>query len=680
MVPASRYTRFAGLALVAALAATFAPAAAQVQTKPIDPANLDTTCLPCKTFYRYANGGWMARATIPNDQSSWGSFNELKEQNYAALHQILDEAVAQRTTDPDRLKLARFYGTCMDSARAETDGLRPLAAEFRRIAAIERRSDIVPALVQLHWRQIPVLFSFSATPDAKHSARTIAELYQGGLSLPDRDYYLKTDSASVVLRNQYVDHVQRMLRIAGDDSLAAATQARELLDFETTLARASMTREQQRDPEAVYHLTKTTALRRSAPKFAWTEYFTGLGLPRLTELNIAQPEFVTVFDSLIAAAPIATWRAYLRWKLLAAAAPMLSTPFAQESFRFNSTVLEGTPAMRPRWKRCLARTDDALSEILGKAYVRQHFTPETKARALQMVRNIQAEFRARLTALTWMSPETKTKAFRKLETMVVKIGYPDRWRDYSKLQLASGPFVLNQMRANIFETRRTMAKVGRPTDRTEWGMSPPTVNAYYSASTNEIVFPAGIMQPPFFDPKADDAVNYGGMGAVIGHEITHGFDDEGRKFDADGNLSGWWSDEDNRAFNTRADVLRQQFDSSIAIDSLHVNGKLTLGENIADLGGLLIAHGAYKRSLTGSNPAPIDGLTGDQRFFLAWAQIWRAAVRPEYARLLVTVDPHAPRHLRAAVPLANIPVFAEAFHCQAGDTMMRPAESRAQIW
>jgi putative endopeptidase len=390
---------------------------------------------------------------------------------------------------------------------------------------------------------------------------------------------------------------------------------------------------------------------------------------------------MSTVDSLLTAAPVDDWKSYLRWTLVANTAPALSSPFVREGFRFNSTVLRGVSEMRPRWKRCLAMTDRALGEVLGQAYVRRNFTPEAKARALEMVRNIRAEFRSRLGELSWMSQDTKKKAYAKLDAIINKIGYPDKWRDYSRLETRPGPFVTNLLQANEFETARLLGKIGRPTDRTEWGMTAPTVNAYYNASTNEITFPAGIMQPPFFNPMADDAVNYGGMGGAIGHEITHGFDDEGRQFDAEGNLSGWWTDSDTKEFNRRAEVVQQQFDGYVAIDSLHVNGKLTLGENIADLGGLIIAHGAYRRSLQGkAEPEPIDGLSGDQRFFLAWAQIWRAKARPEFARLMVNTDPHAPPKLRTNGPLSNIPAFAQAFGCKPGDPMVRPEAERAQIW
>jgi putative endopeptidase len=399
------------------------------------------------------------------------------------------------------------------------------------------------------------------------------------------------------------------------------------------------------------------------------------------EINVAQPGFLRAVDSLVTAVPVQDWRAYLRWQLLAAAAPALPAGFVNESFRFNGTVLQGIAQPKPRWKRCLQLTDNMLGDLLGEAYVRKHFSPEAKARALAMVRNIQAEFRQRLNALSWMSEGTKAKAYRKLDAIVNRIGYPDKWLDYSALEVKREPFAANLKRASRFAARRDLAKVGKPTDRTEWGMTPPTVNASYNPSLNVITFPAGILQPPFFDPQADDAVNYGGMGAVIGHEITHGFDDQGRQFDADGNLSGWWDSTDNREFNRRAEVMERQAGAYVAIDTLKVNGKLTLGENIADLGGLLIAYGAYRRSLEGKpEPAAIDGLSGDQRFFLGWAQIWRSRYRDEFARLLVAVDPHGPNAYRTNGPLSNMPEFARAFGCGPGDPMARSDQDRVQIW
>jgi putative endopeptidase len=656
-----------------------APLAAQ-QSKPIDPANFDTTCAPCSDFFRYANGGWLDRVKIPGDQPGWGAFNELQEQNFTALHEVLSAAAAdaRTTTDPDLRKLGTFYGTCMDSTAVEKAGVKPIAPDLARIQSVKSRSELPATIAYLHGIGVPAGFVFRSTQDAKNSTRVIAEAYQGGLGLPDRDYYTKEDSSARALRQQYQAYVKRMFVLAARSESDAAKAAADVLTIETALARASMTPVEQRDPEAIYHLTRLADLNVQHSRFGWNRYFRAVGLGDIDDLNVGQPKFVAAFDSLAANASLEVWKSYLAWQLLAVRAPTLSAPLVNESFRFNSTVLRGVKEMRPRWKRCLTRTDAAMGEILGRAYVAKHFMPEAKARALEMVGNIRAELRDRLGKLTWMTDATKAKAFAKLDAIVNKIGYPDRWRDYSSLRIEPVAFATNVSRADAFEFRRDMAKIGKPVDRNEWLMSPPTVNAYYNPPANEIVFPAGIMQPPFFDAKADDAVNYGGMGAVIGHEISHGFDDQGRQYDAKGNLSGWWSAEDERTFNARADVVREQFDGYLAIDTVRLNGKLTLGENIADLAGLTIAYGAYRRSLGGREPERIDGLAGPQRFFLAWAQAWRGMYRPEYARLLARVDPHSPPQYRTNGPLSNLPAFAEAFACKAGDPMVRP--TRADIW
>ncbi|MEP6571935.1 MAG: M13 family metallopeptidase [Gemmatimonadota bacterium] len=655
--------------------------AQEAQSRPIDPANIDTTCAPCKDFALFANGGWLKRATIPGDQPAWGSFNELQDANFAALHSILDSAAAEaRTTkNPNTRKLGLFYASCMDSSSIETAGIKPLAHDLALIAGIHDRPEIQTTLARLKRYGISVPFGFSSRQDAKNSSRVIAGIGQSGLGLPDRDYYLRADTGSVALREKYVAHITTMFRLAGDDSSAAAKGAEAVLSLENALAQASMTRVEQRNPDSTYHLLSIAEVRKLAPDINWNAYFTGIGIAPATEINVSQPRFLAAADSLLREAPVTTWKSYLRWHLLANSASALDARFDDESFRFNSGVLTGVTQQHPRWRRCLERTDRSLGEILGQAYVETHFTPEAKARALQMVKNVQAEFRSRLKALTWMSDATKQKAYAKLNAIVNKIGYPDKWRDYSALQITPGDFLHNTRQVAAFATARDLAKIGKPLDRSEWGMTPPTVNAYYSSSLNEIVFPAGIMQPPFFNPQADDAVNYGGMGAVIGHELTHGFDDQGRKFDARGNLSGWWSDADAAAFTSRADIVADQFDGYVAVDSLHVNGHLTLGENLADLGGLTIAYGAYRRSLEGKpEPEKLDGYTGPQRFFLAWAQVWRNVARPEYTRLLVNTNPHAPAVFRIIGPLSNMPEFAEAFSCKPGDTMVR--EMRAEVW
>ena len=675
--------RACSLLLLLALAAA-APLAAQspVQTTPIDTTNIDRSCKACDDFFTFANGGWISRATIPADQARWGSFNELYERNLLALREMLEaSAAAGAGADPNARKLGVFYASCTDSLAIERAGTRPIAADLAAVAAIRARADLQGTLAGLQRRGVTSIFTFGAEQDDKRSDRVIATLGQGGLSLPDRDYYLRSDSGSVTLRAKYADHIVKMLRLLGDDSSSAAKQADRIVQFETTLARAAMTATQRRNSDSTYHLTTLAQLQTSTPAIAWTRYLGTLGVPAVTTLNVRQPVFVHTVDSLVANAPLDSWKPYLRWRVLNGAAARLNSPFVNEDFAFKGTVLSGVSEMRPRWKRCVQATDGSIGEILGQQYVKTRFTPEAKGRALTMVRNIQAEFRSRLGQLTWMSATTRSRAEAKLDAIVNKIGYPDRWRDYSALEIRPADYAGNVARGVAFELRRDRAKIGRPVDRAEWNMTPPTVNAQYSATMNDISFPAGILQPPFFDPNADDAVNYGGMGAVIGHEITHGFDDEGHKYDAKGNLSGWWSSEDEKAFNERAQVVADQFSGYVAVDTLHLNGKLTLGENIADFGGLTIAYGAYKRSLQGKpEPAPIDGFTGDQRFFLAWAQIWRETTRKEYARMLVTVDPHSPGKYRVNGPLANMPEFAAAFSCQQGDKMIRNATERAEIW
>ena len=667
--------------LLSAVAVSALPA--QQQSRPLDPANLDTTCSACQDFFTYANGGWVKRTEIPGDQAAWSSFHELQDANFRALKAVLEDAArtAATTRDADQRKLGTFYANCMDSAAVERAGLAPLADELGRIAAVRSGKDAQQVLARLALHQVPAGFAFYSTPDARRSERTIAEISQSGLGLPDRDYYLKTDSSSVALREQYRIHVARMLQLSGDDSAAAARAADRVLALETVLAQASMSQEAQRDPEAVYHLTSLPDLGRQTPHLDWPLWFRELGVPAPAEINVSQPGFLAAVDSLLGTLPAEDWRHYLRWQLLNAAAPTLPSAFVNQNFQFNGTALQGIREQRPRWKRCLQLTDNLMGELLGQAYVRRHFSPEAKARALEMVRNIQAELRHRLGTLTWMGEETRARAYRKLDAMVNRIGYPDRWRSYAGLEVKREPLAASARRASAFEGRWDLGKIGKPTDRGQWNMSAPTVNASYNTSRNAITFPAGILQPPFFDPGADDAVNYGGMGGVIGHEITHGFDDAGRKFDDRGNLSGWWDSTDNRAFAERAEVMVRQAGGYVAVDTLTVNGKLTLGENIADLGGVLIAYGAYRRSLAGKpEPTPIDGLTGDQRFFLGWAQIWRGRFRPEFARMLVTVDPHAPNAFRANGPLANMPEFARAFGCKAGDPMVRDERVRVQIW
>jgi putative endopeptidase len=666
--------------LAALLLASAAPVAAQ-QVKPLDPANMDTTCSACEDFFSYANGGWLKHNTIPADKASWGSFNELQESNYAALRETLESAAANPGPDEDTRRLGLFYASCMDTTTIDRVGAEPIRAMLDEIGAIKARADIERELATLQNAGIGAGFAFRSGQDEKNSSRIIGQLSQGGLGLPDRDYYTKADSASAALRDQYREHVAHMMALVGVGTAQAAAAADRVLALETALAQASMTRVERRNADSTYHLLSLASLQSLTPGFDWKAFLTERKVPAVREVNVAQPRFYRALDSLLTAVPIDTWRAYLAWQTVRSFAPSLGSDLEGESFRFNSTVMRGVTEMEPRWKRCIESTDRSLGQILGKAFVRTHFTPEAKARAETMVKNIRASLRERIGQLDWMTPATRQKAYAKLDAIVQKIGYPDKWRSYAGLEMVAQPYAVNVLHTREFEVRRNINKIGKPVDRTEWGMTPPTVNAYYNPSMNEVAFPAGIMQPPFFDPKADDAVNYGGMGAAIGHEISHGFDDQGRKYDAMGNLSGWWSDADATAFEQRANKVVQQFDGYVSVDTFHVNGKLTLGENIADFAGLTIAYHAFRKSLEGKpEPAPIDGLTADQRFFLGWAQIWRGMTRPETARLMVNVDSHSPARWRVNGPLANMPEFQAAFKCQAGDPMVAPAASRAKIW
>lgn len=677
-----RHALAIGLTLLALAATGASGQAPSAQTKPLDPANMHTQCKACDDFYHFANGGWTERNEIPAAYPAWGSFNELSEKNNEVLH-----AVLERATKPDAAasanerKLGAFYASCMDSTGIERAGAAPLQPVFRRMDGITGIAGLQAEIARLQGQGIGALFGFSSEQDPKHSTQVIAAASQGGLGLPDRDYYTKSDDRSAKLRDEYVAHMARMFELAGDPAPRAAARAKAVMAIETALAQASMTRVQRRDPNAVYHKLGVASVDSLTPTWSWTRYLTLVHAPSVREIDVEQPDFFRAVDSLLKSVPLADWQSYLRWRAVNSMAPTLSSAFVNESFRFNGTTLTGTTELQPRWKRCLQATNGALGQALGEAYVRAAFTPEAKARALEMVKNLSAALHDRLQALAWMGPETKARALAKLNAFQRKIGYPDKWRDYSALSVTPTDYAGNVLRARSFEVNRRLAKIGRPVDRVEWGMTPPTVNASYNPSMNDITFPAGILQPPFFDPDADDAVNYGGMGAVIGHEMTHGFDDQGRQYDANGNLVDWWTPADKAAFEQRAALVEHEFDAYVPIDSLHINGKLTLGENIADLGGLTIAYAAFERAQRGKpTQPPIDGFTPEQRFFLAWAQIWRGNTRPEYMRLMVQTNEHAPGQWRVIGPLSNMPEFARAFHCQAADPMVRPDSLRALIW
>jgi putative endopeptidase len=664
------------VAALAALAATPAPRSG------IDLKGMDPSVRPYEDFYQYANGNWLASATIPPDKPAIITFTLLQDHNRDVLHDILEDLKnADAPKDSVSGKVGAFYRSGMDEQRIEAAGAKPLQEEFDRIAGVKDAAGLVPVLAHLHGYGVGAAFRLDAQPDLKDSSRTIAGLHQGGLGLPDRDYYLKTDAKAEALRAAYREHVEKMLRLLGDTPERAADEARAVLDFETRLAKASKTRVELRDPKANYHLMSVEQLQAEAPGVAWKPYFEGVGLAGLKEADVGQPAFLKEVGTMLTAVPLDAWKAYLRWHLLNAVADTLGTPFEKEEFHFKGTVLRGVPQMRPRWERVLETTDHLLGEALGQLYVQKAFPPEAKARAEAMVHNIKAALRDRLETIDWMSPATKQEALKKLDAIAVKIGYPSKWKDYSGLSVDGGVYVRNVLRAEGFEWQREMAKIGKPVDRGEWQMTPPTVNAYYNPSQNEIVFPAGILQPPFFDPQADDAVNYGGIGMVIGHELTHGFDDQGRQFDAAGNLRDWWTAQDEKTFKERAAQVADQYDRYEVLDGRHINGKLTLGENIADLGGLKLAYLALKKSHQGKPaPAKIDGFTAEQRYFLAFAQLWRAKRRDEEVRVRLTTDPHSPPRFRVLGPLYNMPEFFEVFGATPAQAGSRLNPTPVQIW
>lgn len=644
----------------------------------------DTTCAPCRDFFQYANGGWMAYAVIPPSYSAYGCNEELEDRSEAALRDLLDAAVRNLPSAPagsDAQRLGLYYCSCMDSAGAEAAGIKPLEPQLQRVAALRDAAGLSAEIARLHDQGVPVLFRLYASQDPGNSGQFIAWAHQGGLGLPDRDYYTRTDSTSTALLKAYRDHVARTFALLGDPAGQAGPEADRVLAIETALARASMTLVQRRDPRATYNKTSLDRFTASCPGFDWAGYLRRPGLPHLDSLNVAQPLFFRGLDSLLAAVPLPDWRTYLRWKIASHAAPLLSTAFVNEDFSFRRR-LTGATELLPRWKRCLRATDDALGEALGQAYVQRFFPPAAKARAQDMVRNLENTLADRLGRLAWMDESTRQAAIAKLRAFHNKVGYPDRWRDYSAMQLTPGSWYANAAEADHFEVKRQLDKIGRPLDRNEWEMTPPTVNAYYEPGMNEICFPAGILQPPFFffDPDADDAVNYGATGATIGHEMTHGFDDEGRQFDAQGNLRDWWTPADARRYQEQADKVVAQFNRYVAVDTLHLNGRLTLGENIADLGGLVIAYEAFEKTLQGKPRVLLDGLTPEQRFFIAYAQSWRWIWRPERTRRSTLADPHSPPKWRVNGPLENMPEFSRAFGCRRGDPMARPDSLRIQIW
>ena len=660
----------------------FPPAFAQDANSPsrqpvLDITSMDKTIDPCVDFYTYACGNWMKKNPVPPDESSWGAYSKLQDENLLQLRGILETA-ANPSADrsPVQQKIGDYYASCVDEKAVEEAGVSPLNKPLQKIDSLHSKRDLAELVGQMV--DEGVLFEFGSQQDFRDATQVIAGLDQGGLGLPDRDYYLKTDRKSVDLRKAYVTHVQKMLELLGDKPAVAAQDARTVMRIETALARGSLTRLERRDPKKLDHKMTTAKLVSLSPSFRWDRYFSEVGLGSLQSLNVQTPRFFQAMDATLKSESLANWKTYLRWHLVHANAMLLSTPFVNEAFDFYGKTLRGAEQLRPRWKRCVDYVDGDLGEALGHAYVEKYFSPAAKQNALKMVREIETAMEQDINSLSWMSGATKQRALQKLHTVVNKIGYPDHWRDYSRLEVVRGDAIGNATRAREFEFHRQLGKIGKPLDRGEWDMTPPTVNAEYNPQKNDINFPAGVLQPPLFDPASDAAPNYGNTGGTIGHELTHGFDDEGRQYDAQGNLRDWWTPSDAKAFEQRASCISTQYSGYTVVDDIKLNGKLTLGEDVADLGGLLLAYMAWKSDTQGQQLEPIENFTPDQRFFIGYAQSWCTNERDETRRLRATVDVHSPEKYRTNGVVSNMPQFQQAFHCKAGSPMVRANACR--VW
>jgi len=644
---------------------------------------IDTTADPCQDFVKYACGNFTKLYPIPADRSGYGPGALLFDYNLFLLHAMLEKAAAGGANrDANEQKIGDYYAACMDTKATDARGLRPLQPELDRIAALKSKGEL-PALLA-HYQLIGVgaFLSFGEQQDMKDARKQIAEVDQGGLGLPERDYYLRTGSADEKIRQQYVQHITNVLKLMGEADAQAAADAKKILELETALAKVSMDVTSQREPKNIYHLMPVSELEKMAPNFAWATFLGDSGAPAVTEINVANPEFFKGLNALLASTDLATIQTYLRWQVVSSFPGLvLPTAIDEENFNFNRHVLRGQPQQLPRWKRCAQSTDTALGEALGQVYVAQEFPPASKAATLEMVKDIESAMDGDIDHLDWMSAATKIRAKEKLNGIANKIGYPDRWRDYSKLVVVKDDALGNFVRATEFENRRQLAKIGKPVDRGEFGMSPPTVDAYYNASMNDINFPAGILQPPFYDAKATDAENYGHIGSIVGHELTHGFDDQGRQFDAHGNLMDWWTAEDGKKFDDKTDCEVKEYGNFVVDGDVHVNGKLTLGENTADNGGLRLAYLAFladaKRKQINLS-AKQDGYTPMQQFFLAYGQNWCGETRPQAERLQVQTDPHSPFQFRGNGVIENMPEFGEAFGCKVGQPMM--PEKSCRVW
>jgi endothelin-converting enzyme/putative endopeptidase len=666
--------------------ATLLSAAVQAPVPPGAPASasglelpfMDRAVDPCVDFYEFACGGWTKNQPIPADRSAWGRGQELQERNNTTLRRILEEAGRNAGADVETRKIGDYYASCMDESAINSKGAAPLEPALKKIAALAGPRDLPQLVAELHAMGVSVLFGFGAEADFKEANTVRAIADQGGLGLPDRDYYFRDDPKSVEMRKQYVEHVGKMIGLLGPDAGDPAAAANTVMRTETALAKAALDAVARRDPSALYHKMAPAELQKLTPAFDWSAYFKGVGAPPIDAINVTEPEFFAAVDTVVAGTPVADLKTYLRWHLAHASAAVLSAPFVNENFRFYGATLTGAKELQPRWRRCVQYTDGDLGEALGKGFVKEAFGAAAKEDTLKMVREIERSLEKDIQGLPWMSDTTKKQAVVKLHSVANKIGYPDHWRDYGPLNIVRGDALGNSQRSNAFEFRRQMNRIGKPLDKSEWSMSPPTVNAYYNPLENNINFPAGILQSPFYNAKADAAVNYGGAGNVIGHELTHGFDDEGRQFDAHGNLKDWWTEGDAKAFEERAACFVDEYSNFIAVDDVKVNGKLTLGENAADNGGLRIALMSYVASLTPDQRKDLDGFTPEQRFFVSYGQSWCENSRPERQRMLAQTNPHAPPRFRVNGVVSNMPEFQKAFSCKADAPMVR--KNQCRVW
>jgi putative endopeptidase len=671
---------------IAASGQTEKPLTSFPYTPGLDVTSMDKTADPCVDFYQYSCGGWMKNNPIPSDQAHWSVYGKLHQDNQQFLWGILDQLSKQTNgRNANQQKIGDYFGACMDEAAVNKLGAKPLQPYFEQIAAMRSTKDLPAVLASLHTslQSGGLFFGFGSNQDFENSQNVLAFAEAGGLGLPDRDYYTNTDEKSVAIRNQYVAHVEKMFILLGDKPAAVKAEAAKVLEIETALAKASLTRVERRDPYKLFHKVDSKGLQAMTPDFDWSVYIKGIGLAPQNTFNVMQPAFYAEFDNQLKALRLEDIKTYLRWHTAHAIAPHLSDDFVNEDFDFFAKTLHGVPVLRPRWKRCVVLVDDQLGEALGQEFVARAFSPELKQKTSLMTQQIEHSMEEDINALDWMSSATKQQAVEKLHTIVNKIGYPDKWRDYSSVEIKPNDFVGNVRRATTFESKRDLNKIGKPLDRGEWGMTPPTVNAYYNGQMNDINFPAGVLQPPLYDPKMDDAPNYGNTGGTIGHELTHGFDDEGRQFDAKGNLKDWWTKDDAKNFTGRAQCVVDQYAKYTIIDDIKINSKLTEGEDIADLGGLILAWMAWKDQIKNDqtknmNLESRDGLSPEQRFFVGNAQWACENIRPEDQRVNAITDPHSPGKYRVNGLVVNMEEFQKAFSCKAGQPMVR--ENRCRVW